>query len=53
MVCFLIGVDFCNGRNDFKEENGGKNGCGTNLVSSVFVTNRAAKLEETCAHSWL
>ena len=43
MVCFLIGVDFCNGRNDFKE----KNGCGKNLVSSVFVTNRAAKFEET------
>ena len=47
LSCFLIGMDFCNVRNDFKEENGGKNGCGTNLVSSVFVTNRAAKLEET------
>ena len=47
MVCFFISIDFCNGRNGFKEENGGKNGCGKNLVSSVFVTNRAAKLEET------
>ena len=47
MACFFIGMDICNGRNGFKEENGGKNDCGRNLVSSVFVTNRAAELEET------
>ena len=42
---FFIGMDFYNGRNDFKE--GGKNSCGKNLVASICVTNRAAKLEET------
>ena len=47
MACFLIGMNICNGRNGFKKENGGKNGCGRNLVSSIFVTNRAAELEET------
>ena len=30
-----------------RKKNGGKDGCGKNLVSSVFVANRAAKREET------
>ena len=44
VACVLIGMGFCNARNDFKEEKWWKNGYGKELVSYVFVTNIAAYL---------